>query len=244
MAFCLGYDFPLHYATHAIQKDMRRLAVLVLGAVREGRDISLNGLDLPPILPPPLYPRTEIDDVALHFRCGDVLGGPSAHGFYGIIKFDEYKRQISPEAQSIGIHTQSFDPSLVRGEDRDKTHNCHLVVLALLNYLKSAFPDALVTVRNTPDDTNIPLTWARMVMANQTFVSLTTFGIFSAISTFGQGYAQRGNTYVNPFVEHVPNILANIHIMDAPILSSSDIKKMSIDQVIQWLVEPREEQKG
>jgi len=239
-ALCKGNDFPLHLAAHAIKKDMRRMAILLLGK-REGLPIPIvtSGLDLPTVLPAPIYANEDVDDVALHFRCGDVLGG--APGFYGITKFDEYKRQISPEARSIGIHTQPFEQTstLLRNEDRDQTVGCQRVVFALADYLSSSFPEASVSLRNTNND-SIPLNSARMVMANQTFVSLTTFAIFPVIGTFGQGYAQRGNSFVNSFVEHLPGILRNIHVMDAPVLSSEDISKMNIDEVITWLLEPRQ----
>ena len=65
---------PLHLATHAIQRDMRRFALQQLGPRQDlPFPLNLTALDLPPDLIP-MYPSEEVDDVAIHFRCGDILG--------------------------------------------------------------------------------------------------------------------------------------------------------------------------
>jgi hypothetical protein len=122
------------------------MAIILLGK-REGLPIPIvtSGLDLPTVLPAPIYANKDVDDVALHFRCGNVLGG--APGFFAITKSDAYKRQISPKARSIAIHTQPFEQisSLLRNEDRDRTVCCQRVVVALADYLSSSFPEASIS---------------------------------------------------------------------------------------------------
>jgi hypothetical protein len=80
-----------------------------------------------------------------------------------------------------------------------------------------------------------PLALARLTMAHQSFVSLSSFGIFPVIAAFGQGYFQRGNDMVNPFAESMQPYLNNIHIMDSPVLSSADCARKSITDILTWL---------
>ena len=157
---------------------------------------------------------------------------------YGFIKFDEYKSRIFPEARTIGILTQPFDTDLLRLQDRPKAQDCKRLVLGLVEYLSNSFPNSTVTIRNSPNDT-LPLTWARLIMANQTIVGISTFGIFPAIGTFGQGYFQRGVGRLNGFNVHIPDILNNTHLMDAPVLTSFTAKKIGIDGIAKWVVEPQ-----
>jgi len=57
----------------------------------------------------------------------------------------------------------------------------------LVTFLQREFPRAVVRVHNDPDET-IALTYARMIMANQTFAVMSTFALFPAIANFGMGY--------------------------------------------------------
>ena len=77
-------------------------------------------------------------------------------------------------------------------------------------------------------------------MANQTIISLSSFGIFPCIGTFGQGYFQRGNSGVNGFNVHIPDILNNTHLMDSPVLGSGTAIRIGIDEIAKWVVEPRD----
>jgi len=243
-------QIPVHHASHLIQSDMRRIAVAVMG----DRGYDTSALDLDTIklafendakatnsepVELPLAPDIKLDDVAVHFRCGDVLGGANRNDF-GVIKFDEYKRQISPTVKSIGILTQPFNKTLLRSQDKGKAENCRKVVGVLVDYLEKAFPKSTVNVHNGIEDT-LPVTYVRLTMAKQTIISYSSFGIFPAMGTFGEGYFQEGNRGVNPFNKHVPEVLPNTHIMTAPRLGTSQVKKAGIDGIIKWFVTPREE---
>jgi hypothetical protein len=58
----------------------------------------------------PLIPDVELDDAAIHFRCGDVMMGGAKWNDFGMIKFSEYKKWISPDARS---HNWYLDSTLL-----------------------------------------------------------------------------------------------------------------------------------
>ncbi len=234
---------PLHHLAHEMRHDMRRMAVTILGP----RDFNSSDLkhsygELQEALrrrPPSsiTYPRTdlEIDDAAIHFRCGDVFG-ETKKDVYGLIKFREYVERIPNETtRSIGIHTQSFNISLLREADQDTVHDCEKVVHILVMYLQRVYPNATISIRNTMDDT-IPISYARMTMAAQTITSMSTFGIFPAIGSFGDGYFQKSGRQ-NRFAHELPRVLPNFHIMDGPILSSPSIRKSQWKDIVKFLTE-------
>lgn len=109
------------------------------------------------------------------------------------MKFDSYARHISPQAQSIGIVTESFDSDAQhRGAEGGQVtrSRCRKVVGAFVDHLQERFPHTRVRIRNGKGET-VALTYARMVMANQTIVGLSTFAFFPAIATFGQALIRK-----------------------------------------------------
>jgi len=84
--------------------------------------------------------------------------------------------------------------------------------------LEKRFPNARVSIRNGPGET-IALSYARMVMANQTIVGLSTFGFFPAIATFGQALIRRpskndlGGWLIKSNIEQKAN---NVVLIDEP----------------------------
>ena len=80
--------------TNIIQQDMQRLAKEVINGQE---DVPNNGT---------LF---ILDDVVIHFRCGDVLGG-QFHNDFGMIPFREYTKWIwASNTTSIGIVPSSQD---------------------------------------------------------------------------------------------------------------------------------------
>ena len=156
-----------------------------------------------------------------------------------MIRFKEYKKWISPDTESIGIVTQPFEKKRNRGPDGRKAENCRLVVHALVDYLQAFAPKARITIHNGANET-LPLAYARMVMANYTITSLSSFGIFPVIGTFGQGYFQKGNRGVNPFAKHVPKCLPNIHEMRAEVRSAWQMFGKPVEDLIAWFVDDGE----
>jgi len=109
------------------------------------------------------------------------------------MKFSGYTKYISKDARSIGILTQPFEMN-AQGRKPDqgkvKFERCKIVVLSLVDYIREHFPNARIRIHNGPNET-IALAYARMIMANQTIVGISSFGVFAAIGTFGTGYIRK-----------------------------------------------------
>ena len=222
--------------SNMIRSDIRRMAIALVGSRYGGttRQHSMN------IDQSPLIPNITLDDVVIHFRCGDVMGG-ARRGDFGMIQFSEYKKWIIPSAtQSVGIVTQPFDSKLTRGKDRGKVEACKRATYALVDYLKGfLLPNTTISIHNNENET-LPLAYARLAMAKQSFTSLSSFGIFPIIGTFGDGYFQRGNRGVNPFGKYLPDFFPNVHMMKAPVISTgvmyNKIQNNCLDEILDWFV--------
>jgi hypothetical protein len=158
--------------------------------------IFLPQLAMPKYGDVPVFPNVDLDDAVIHFRCGDLLSTNITS--YGFMTFAGYTRHISPEARSIGILTQPFgsihDSKLSTGQQRlldssnaVKNQRCRTLVLALRQYIAQRHSRAKISIRNDAHET-VALTYARMVMANQTIGAMSTFSVFPILATFGTGY--------------------------------------------------------
>jgi hypothetical protein len=214
-----------------ITDRVRNMAVTLVGssdATRRHAEVPLDQ--------PPLIPNVVLDDVVIHFRCGDIMGGGRRTDF-GMIKFMEYLKWISPEARSIGILTQPFDASRNRRVDRGRVSSCRNATYLLVETLQGFLPETRIAIHNGPNET-LPLAYARLVMANQSFTTLSSFGIFPVIGTFGHGYFQRGNRGVNPFANFLPELMPNLHMMTAPVLTMGAMRNMNLTSILEWLSTP------
>jgi len=227
----------IDYMASQIQDEMRRMAVMLLGS----RDEVRKHRDVPSDATPLIQNDVQLDDVAIHFRCGDVLGGAKRNDF-GMIRFYEYKKWIPRDTESIGILTQPFEKARNRGQDQRKAWMCRIVVQALVDYLKPFAPNATISIRNDANET-FPLVYSRLVMANYSITSLSSFGIFPVIGTFGQGYFQRGNRGVNPFAKYVPNYLNNVHQMNAEVRGTWQMFGKPVEDLVAWFVDETTAQK-
>ena len=140
----------------------------------------------------PLVPGLDLDETALHFRCEDLMS--TRHPSFSFLKFSAYSRRIDPTTKSIGIVTNPFDdkaqnrPS--RGKRSDAKAACQGVAVALKEHLTETFPDATVSIRNGVNETVIT-SYTRLIMATRTIVGLSSFGVFTAVANFGNGYIQK-----------------------------------------------------
>jgi hypothetical protein len=147
-----------------------------------------------------LLKDVELDDVAIHFRCGDLM--QSLHVHYGFMKFSSFANRIQNTTApfSIGIITQPFAPAANTTNDTNTVkvhrpadhgdgvdHLCYVTVHAFVNYLQARFPQARIRIRNGPDET-IALAYARLVVANQAFLPISTFSVFPTLASMGRGY--------------------------------------------------------
>jgi len=219
-----------------IQDDLRKMAVSLVGTRNDGLRFHPN------VSPTekPLIPDIELDDVAIHLRCGDVMGGYSEKknigNNYGMIQFAEYKKWIPHTAQTIGIVTEPFDKIRISKYDNRKLEQCKQVVYALVKYLHDDVvgDDVKISIRNDINET-LPLAYARLVMADVSITSLSTFGLFPVIGTFGQGYFQKGK--VNPWAPYITDILNNIHEMNAKVRTTAQMKGKSTQNLIDWFLD-------
>ena len=124
----------------------------------------------------------------------------SRHPSFGFMKFSGFSKWISPSARSIGIVTQPFEVSgQTRKEDSGafKRQKCKDLVLAITDHLTEKFPSAQISIHNSVNET-IALSFARMIMANQTIVGISSFGVFPALTSFGTGYIRKPDHHKQP----------------------------------------------
>lgn len=232
---------PFQYMTEAIRFDLRRMAIQLVGPRRNTDLATLR--DANSSVDNALYSDVELDDVAIHFRCGDVVKGFNSET-YGVVHYDSYREHISPHATSIGIITPSFNESSLRRRDQGTTRICKVLVTGLVEYLQHAFPLSKISIRNGPEET-LALAYARLVMANQTFCSPSTFSIFPSIASFGTSYIQRANsTY---FVPPIAQRYDDVKLMDGGFLSAREVaifyswetnEYNRSFKMLEWLVQP------
>jgi hypothetical protein len=243
----LGYKIP------AMRYDMRRMALALVGEkVATNADFNTSFysnpppdgsvMQLPVHLTKPLYPQTDLDDVVLHFRCGDLID--SDHKSFGFISFHSFSRHVSSEAKSIGIVTQPFDTQDAQMRPLEQTDlhtdRCRLVVTQFVQYLEERFPQARVRIRNDAKET-IALTFARMILAQQIISPISTFSVVPALATFGTGYIREPDFEKAPnwFLLHpnVSTLVDNVHLIQEPVLMAAELKKMWGDDgsaVLDW----------
>lgn len=201
----------------------------------------------------PVFPKgsIELDDVVIHFRCGDLMD--SDHPNFAFVRFQTYMQHISPQAKSIGILTQPFRKFTESGkneavqtrdyDDSDTVRDrCQTVVLALVHDIQEQHPNSRISIHNGPSET-IALAYARMVMANQSIAAVSTFGVFPVIASFGTGYLHRpsGGPFPNGwlFDPRVDEFASNVRLFDnGDYIMVKDIKNLwetqGQDGVLAW----------
>lgn len=257
---CTNFNqIALGYKLASIQYELRRMAIALVGLPssnhpsaqflhemeHEGSNNrnSRDGSELQvPFPTSPLYPDVELDDAVLHFRCGDLM--KANHPSFGFMKFRSFSRHISVAARSIGIVTQPFEldapQQRAREKFADKLDSCRLVVSEFVKHLQQRFPKARITIRNDRNET-IALTFARMVMANQSIVAISTFSVLPTLATFGHGYIRKPDypKAPNQFLLH-PNIedLTNhVSLIEESRLMAKELNEMWDEdgtRVIEW----------
>mmetsp|Transcript_20776 Transcript_20776/g.35406 ORF Transcript_20776/g.35406 Transcript_20776/m.35406 type:complete len:257 (+) Transcript_20776:1615-2385(+) len=249
---------PLSLALYDIQDDMRTiLRTIVPTSIRSSgstsSSVAAHEKKLPtdlsaPFLPLPTHQEVKttlfgpvfLDDAAIHFRCGDVLNITTPRGDYGITRFAEYKKRISPHVRSIGIVTQPFDASRNRPLDSQNTKDCKILVESLARYLGRAYPAAQINIRNDQKEGKVGetlvLAYVRLMAANQTLTSLSSFSAFPILANYGENYFERGRMLVNQWLNNVPLLLPHLHQINGDLLRNHRImKENSMEFNLQWL---------
>jgi hypothetical protein len=229
---------PIHYMSERIRHDLRRMAVRIFGIRDEEMAQRYKGeyhIEIPP-----LFPEVDLDEVAIHFRCGDVLRNLGKNETnYGLVKFQTYRNHIDPESrQSIGIVTTPFDKKKLRHQDASFHKSCERITQKLVAYLSKHFPHAKVNIRNDPTD-SLEMVYSRLILAKQNICVRSTFCLFPAIAAFGTSFVQEGG--VAYFIPQVAQVYDNIQLMNGTVLRSYDISKRGIQSTIAWLLEEEED---
>jgi hypothetical protein len=222
---CQGMGkIQLHYSSEYARRDLRVMAAKLRPSFRSSFDDNRNQ-------------SWDLDDVAIHFRCGDVISKqiPKTDNNYGLLQFQAYQKRIPESVKTIGIVTAPFtNSSSVRYQDRPHIDTCKNIVERLVSYLQQHFPNAKVRVRNDPKE-SIPKVMSRLILANYTFCARSTFCLFPAMASFGTSYVQeQGVAY---FFDAISKAYDNIHLMQEPFLKSAEINEKGINHTLEWLVQ-------
>lgn len=247
---CAGMGkIPVQYATRLIQHDLRRMALSISGprtlpmkqyAIEHVKSSSTGNLNKRDRLPSqPLHPEMELDSVAIHFRCGDLLGNLNAdmNDNYGMMPFYVYKSILQNATTSIGIITAPFDPKHLRKQDARHGRQCQELVETFRDYLQEHAPRARITIRNDPTET-IPMVFSRLVLADQASICIrSTFCILPTLASFAQNriFLEGGVSY---FVSHLKEEgLFLLHSNSTPYIYSHEIHQMGWNATMEWLLQ-------
>lgn len=165
----------------------------------------------------------QFDEVAIHFRCGDMI--MSKHKTMGLLSFLYFSNNIDPTAKSIGIITNPWNKSSVNRDETYANERCQFLVYGLMEYLRQRFPAARIRVHNDADET-LAIVYSRFIMASQAFAAISTFSAFPVAATFGKGYF-----YADAVKEQLSNMWAalpavasdNIQLVSVPFLKTTAI---------------------
>jgi hypothetical protein len=186
-----------------IQYELRRMAISLVGAPSNNHPAANFTLDESrertlqiPMATAPLLSDVELDDVVIHFRCGDIIE-LKAHHKYHYVRWSVLAKWISPAARTIGIVTQPSQGQ-TRKIDNSNRDRCTQLLGPMQKYFQKKFPQAQVRIRNAPKET-IALAFSRFIMANQSLAGgFSTFYRMPFYATFGTAYDcdEMGDNYM------------------------------------------------
>ena len=195
-------DHGLEHMARPIQVDMQRLAKIWQS---RNRDV-------------------ELDDAVIHVRC---FTGDFEH--YGFLPYSVYTGLLPQSVRRIGILTIPLPLGCGNGSTwtSDTCGNfCGDLIHDLQRFLQSTFPQAEVTIR----DGDSPVgAYSRMVLADYTICSPSTFCLFPTLATHGTGYIV--DTPLYPWVRHVRvrHVLDHLQMVYTPFLSQARIARSKFD---------------
>jgi hypothetical protein len=214
----------MHYTSEIARRELRAMATTLAPTFHSCLPQNDPGKE-----------NCNLDEVAIHFRCGDVLSSniPRSDQNYGLLQFQAYQKRIPVNATSIGIVTAPFVASDSRSQDRRHAPMCRVIVEELVGYLKRFFPRAMITVRNDPQET-IAQVMSRLILAKYMFCARSTFCLFPALASFGTSYVQAGG--VAYFFDPIAQVYDNIHLMHGNFLRSAEINERGFNATLDWLL--------
>jgi hypothetical protein len=245
---------PLDKMADQIRNDVRKMAVQLIGTrIDSNRIHPLVPLDVDPWIP-----NIIVDDVIIHFPChndvydnkitighevdydknGEKGGRINNSNPISIMHFNEYTKRISKTVKSIGIITEtSTNKERLFNETNDW---CHHGSELLLRYLKEFYTSQSISI-SIYDNDALPLQYARIAMAKQSFSSFSTFGMIPITGTFGEGYflptvGDENQNIIQNIISGKYEGFENVHLMDTiNILSPEQLSSMDFDSISEWL---------
>ncbi len=249
---CAGMGkVPVQYAAKLVKYDLRQMALSIVGprtlaakqyTLEQPQSSSTESSIKKDRLPSqPLHPDMDLDSVAIHFRCGDLLSNLDAdtNENYGMMPFYVYSSLLQ-DATSIGIVTAPFDPDHLRKQDARHGRQCQELVETLRDYLQHHIPQARVSIRNDPSET-IPMVFARLVMADHASICIrSTFCVFPTLASFAQKrvFLEGGISYFVSNLQEEGLVLLKSN--STPYIYSHEIHQMGWKDTVEWLLKSEE----
>lgn len=169
----------------------------------------------------------ELDEATIHVRCGDFIRGGWAE--YGFLPYRAYTRILPKTTKSIGIITSTFDKDECRSNDCATIANCKDLIMDLKSFLEETYPNATVAIRNGPEET-LASTFGRITLSRRTVCSPSTFCLYPALATIGEGYF--ANTDLYPFVHEIAaQPESNIRVIEDDFLSTKRMRELNIANI-------------
>ena len=179
------------------------------------------------------HPSTEIDDVSIHWRCGDILTFPMSE--YGFVQYETYADAIessltqagrNSQKISIGIISAPLDSDRCRKFDCKAIDKCKQLLDDVISYLQGRFPEAIINARNDSTE-DILSSFARMVASDVVICGPSTFCILPTISSEGQAaIVQSDKLY--PWTNALAKVQENIKIISDPFIPSTEARSLEL----------------
>jgi hypothetical protein len=194
----------------------------------------------------------DTDDAVIHLRLGDAMYARSGvsedkglfpHGTY--IRLLKQAQEEKGTFSSIGIVTAPFKGEFVRANyDLQSTSTSAVVAEDLVNALQEAFPQAKISIHNSPDETIIGAL-TRIVNARKVAIcGCSTFCPYPLLATKGIGYMfgpASTRHRQNDWIYNAAKRYNNFRLFETPMLNGLVIdnrvtgKKLDLENVLEWI---------
>jgi hypothetical protein len=168
-----------------------------------------------------------VDDVTIHFRCGDILSHPFRE--YGYPRYNVYQSYLS-DFNTLGILTAPLSKNGSRSVDYVNKELCHDLLLDMVRFFSSKYPNVTVTIRSND---SLEDAIGRLLHSKQSWCNPSTFCLFPTLATLNKGFILDSKLY--PFVRKINT--STLTVVQEKMLSTMQIlkKKMKVKRIISWL---------
>ena len=108
------------------------------------------------------------------------------------------------------------------------------VTVVVRDYNQSKVPDARVSIRNDDVNETLAMTYVRMVAANWSFCSPSTFCLYPALATAGESYSLQSALYDSGrvWLDTVAESFENVHYIKDEIIFEAEYWKWSTTDIV------------